>query len=364
MTTATISPVDYCRYLVDLELIALDQARRRKVLAAMQTSCSSTCSSTKRKFSQHHDSIADLFCSGLSGKLHLIGPSTPLSMPKFPLDLCRDVIKLPSKVPTEEEFEADENESSSSDVSYYPPAKRAKHKDVRWMANLNALREYKAKHGDCIVPRGYSANPQLASWVAEQRKQRKLLQSGKQSSMIPSREKLLDEVGFVWNAQEAAWERQMEDLKMFRKEEGHCLVPVGHAKYPKLGSWVKEQRRHYVLMKQGKQSNMSEERSAKLDAIGFCWNTHEALWLERFHELSEYKKTRGHSIVPTKCHENQRLGTWVHHQRREYKKYQQGKPSHMTAERIQALETLDFVWYPRESNRSDSGSVCSSSSSS
>mmetsp|Transcript_5649 Transcript_5649/g.13316 ORF Transcript_5649/g.13316 Transcript_5649/m.13316 type:complete len:384 (+) Transcript_5649:55-1206(+) len=262
-------------------------------------------------------------------------------------------------------------EQQDDDLDSQPPAaKRAKHKDVRWLSNLEQLKEYKEKHGDCVVPRGFSGNPKLASWVAEQRKQRKLLIDGKQSSMIPDRIRLLDEIGFVWNAQEAAWDRQLVDLKSFQAKYGHCLVTVGHAEYPKLGSWVKEQRRHYVLLQQGKASNMSSERAAKLDTVGFCWNTHQALWLERFHELSEYKKLHGHSVVPTKCQENQRLGTWVHHQRREYKKYQLGKPSHMTAERIEALESLDFVWYPRDSNTrserpsSPCGSILSTSTSS
>lgn len=330
------------------------------MLAAMQQSSSSTSTNNnKRKYSQHSAlealSIGILQASPLSllshDKLQLEGYKLSSSMPKVPMPLCGDVFSLSVKKLQEE----------ASDVPITPPpTKRTKHKDLRWMSNLDALKQYKEKHGDCIVPRGYSANPRLASWVAEQRKQRKLLIDRKQSSMIPARENLLDEIGFVWNAQGAAWERQMADLKFFRKEEGHCLVPVGHAKFPKLGSWVKEQRRHYVLMKQGKQSNMSDERAASLDAIGFCWNTHEALWLERFHELSEYKRTRGHAIVPTKCHENQRLGTWVHHQRREYKKYQQGKPSHMTEQRIRALETLDFVWYPRDCNRVDSASLADS----
>jgi hypothetical protein len=41
--------------------------------------------------------------------------------------------------------------------------------DARWLASLDKLKKYKEKHGDCIVPRGYSPDPRLASWVAEQR---------------------------------------------------------------------------------------------------------------------------------------------------------------------------------------------------
>jgi hypothetical protein len=39
----------------------------------------------------------------------------------------------------------------------------------RWLESFEALKRYKEAHGDCIVPRGYTRSPKLASWVAEQR---------------------------------------------------------------------------------------------------------------------------------------------------------------------------------------------------
>jgi hypothetical protein len=175
----------------------------------------------------------------LSGDLRVCSPSLLLFQSKLQKDgnaanmlRCMSKLRIPASAG---KIDVSEHRQLS-DVPTTPPAKRAKHKDVRWMSNLDVLRQYKEEHGDCVVPRGYSANPRLASWVAEQRKQRKLLIDGKQSSIIPQRVKLLDEIGFVWNAQEAAWERQLTDLKEFREQEGHCLVPVGHSKFPKLGS--------------------------------------------------------------------------------------------------------------------------------
>jgi hypothetical protein len=46
-------------------------------------------------------------------------------------------------------------------------------------------------HGDCNVPKRYKANPQLGSWVKNQRKQAKL-----------DDEKInkLNDIGFLWNA--------------------------------------------------------------------------------------------------------------------------------------------------------------------
>lgn len=220
---------------------------------------------------------------------------------------------------------------------------------MKWLSSLDGLRRYKEQHGDCIVPRGYAANPKLASWVAEQRKQYKLFKTGNPSSITIERIRLLNEIGFAWNAQEEAWKRQIGDLLAFSKENGHCHVPLNYKKYPKLGLWVKEQRRHYTLMKQGKRSHMNEERVKVLTDIGFCWDTHEAAWMERFRELVDFKQKYGTCLVPSGYCENPKLGTWVQHQRRQYKRFKEGKSdSYITKERICALEKLGFVWNPRE----------------
>jgi hypothetical protein len=193
------------------------------------------------------------------------------------------------------------------------------------------------------------------------RKQYKLLQDGKQSSITPERITLLSGIDFAWNAQEAAWARHMTDLKRFREEAGHCHVPLSHDRYPRLGLWVKEQRRHYTLLKQGKQSHMTPKRANELDKIGFCWDTHEATWLERLRELTEYKEKYGNCAVPTNCTENPKLGTWVHHQRRQRRRFKDGKRCHITLERITALDQLGFVWYPRSNRDCDSSSSSSDS---
>lgn len=86
-------------------------------------------------------------------------------------------------------------------------------------------------------------------------------------------------------------------------------VPLNHTKFPKLGLWVKEQRRHYTLMKQGKQSHMTFKRAEELNNIGFCWDTHEATWLERLRELTLYAEKHGDCIVPTNYLENPKVSS-------------------------------------------------------
>lgn len=213
----------------------------------------------------------------------------------------------------------------------------------------------------CAVHRANTASIFFLLFLLH-RKQYKLMKDAKQSSITPERVALLMELEFAWNAQEAAWARHMVDLKKFRKDTGHCHVPLSEPKYPRLGLWVKEQRRHYMLLKQGKQSHMTPERANELDRIGFCWDTHEATWLERLRELTEYKETHGHCNVPTSYTNNPKLGTWLNHQRRQFKRLKEGKPCHITMERVKALEILGFVWSPREKRDSDTSSDESSES--
>jgi hypothetical protein len=61
-------------------------------------------------------------------------------------------------------------------------------------------------------------------------------------------------------------------LKQYEKENGHCLVPQNFEKNPKLGRFVKAQRRHYKLMTMRKKSSMTDERVRLLNQIGFAWN--------------------------------------------------------------------------------------------
>lgn len=67
-------------------------------------------------------------------------------------------------------------------------------------------------------------------------------------------------------------------------------------------------------------------------------------WTEKFEELLEFRKGRGHCCVPHTFEENPSLARWVKRQRYQYKLKVEGKPSTMTDERIVALEQVGFVW--------------------
>jgi hypothetical protein len=67
-----------------------------------------------------------------------------------------------------------------------------------WEARLSALADYRNFHGHCNVPYNDSDNPQLANWVATQRKKYRLRLEGKRSQITPTRIKALESLGFEW----------------------------------------------------------------------------------------------------------------------------------------------------------------------
>jgi hypothetical protein len=138
------------------------------------------------------------------------------------------------------------------------------------------------------------------------------------------------------------WNERVEQLCEFKVKFGHCFVPIKYSANPKLGNWVHTQRRNCRLYQEGKPSSMTEERIRKLESVGFEWGTSASIWNERLQQLREFKVQFGNCIVPQHYSANPKLGWWVSKQRNNYRLYQEGKPSHMSAERIRELETVEF----------------------
>jgi hypothetical protein len=140
------------------------------------------------------------------------------------------------------------------------------------------------------------------------------------------------------------WTEKFEELCAFVKKNGHCQVPHGYPENQSLARWTKRQRYQYKLKSEGKPSTMTDDRIAALNALGFVWNSHGAVWEERLNEIKEYKRQNGHCNVPSQYDENQKLATWVKCQRRQYKLFVASKRSNMTVERVNRLQGMGFVW--------------------
>jgi hypothetical protein len=142
----------------------------------------------------------------------------------------------------------------------------------QWADAFEELLYFLRMHEHCQVPHAYEENPALARWVKRQRYQYKLLKEGKPSTMTQERIKALEDIGFIWDSHNSAWEERVAELRRFKKRHGHCNVPSSYKENMRLATWVKCQRRQYKLFWQGKASNITLERIEQLQELGFEWS--------------------------------------------------------------------------------------------
>ena len=117
-----------------------------------------------------------------------------------------------------------------------------------WMKNYEELKSFVRKYRR--FPKSTEGN--LGGWCHTQRKMRK------QGKLPNDRRLLLDKIGFVWSA-EQVWQGNFEQLCLFHNLQGRWPGCREGA----LGRWCTIQRRDY------RKGNMSDERKAQLERIGF-----------------------------------------------------------------------------------------------
>ena len=190
-----------------------------------------------------------------------------------------------------------------------------------WDERYGQLKSYKDEHSDCAVP---ADGGQLWGWVSRQR------QAKRSGWLSTERTARLDEIGFIWNTDDAAWKITFNELKQYKVKHGHC--DVSRLENSSLGSWVTTQR--YALSK----GRMSTERKALLDGIGFDWDPVESRWESMFIELTHFKNKHGHCNVSEK--ENVELAGWVMRQRDAKVRRK------LSTDRKARLDEIGFVWDP------------------
>lgn len=199
--------------------------------------------------------------------------------------------------------------------------------DIAWEEMFLELCKFKEEYGHCNVKQRYPKNPKLATWVNTQRDQHK---EGKCSL---ERVKKLEELGFVWDTNIAAWEHMLSKLYEFKEKHGHFNVQRGDLKNKRLITWMGTQRSDY------KDGKLHPERQAKLEKIGFEWNANEGAWEKMYNALLQFRQEFGHCNVPPKYREKE-LRSWVIHQRAAYKSRK------LDDRRIGRLEGIGFVLDP------------------
>jgi hypothetical protein len=191
-----------------------------------------------------------------------------------------------------------------------------------WDEMFNELLAYKAQYGDVNVPDEWPTP--LGAWVGKQRNTKRT------NILSPERPQKLNDIGFVWDANESRWEVRYGELCSYKEKHGDIDIP--HDRTSELWRWVSTQR---IFKKRGK---LPTEKIRRLDEIGFVWDVAETQWEAKYNELIAYKNEHGHVNVRTQPPTP--LGSWVNWQRMHYRK---GK---LSAEEIQRLNEIGFEWDP------------------
>jgi hypothetical protein len=183
-----------------------------------------------------------------------------------------------------------------------------------WMEQYERLKAFRNENGHCCVP--YASEGSLGRWAVTQR------QTFRTSQMRQDRKDLLNEIGFVWKAQEENWMEQYDRLKAFRNEHGHCSIPSSGS----LTQWVLHQRRT--------RNRMRQDRRDLLNEIGFVWGLQDEWWQQSYEELQLFHTEYGHCNVPLT---ELPLYQWVQRQRQLLKK------GRMRKDRKELFEKIGFV---------------------
>lgn len=260
--------------------------------------------------------------------------------------------------------------------------------DDQWDSMFERLDQFKAKHGDCLVPKRCKEDPKLGTWVDTQRVQYKKMVkhlaktgiewegpsivsgNGEESTstkpvvgrLTDDRIRRLEGIGFIWSLRDD-WQKHYDELIEYKKDLGHCNVPARYQKNRRLGIWVSAQRQQFKIMnmpedlKPQRSAPLTLDRIELLNDLGFTWTirSRDSLgesWNQRLDELRQYKTDIGNCLVPSRYPPNPELGVWVGTQRTQFRLYQRAKEmgtvsvsnSAMSDDRIGQLEELGFVW--------------------
>jgi len=138
-----------------------------------------------------------------------------------------------------------------------------------WMEKYDELLEYRSYHGDCIVPNEYDNNRPLGIWVDQQRQHYSRRINGKEvHSMTDERIELLDAIDFCWNALDARWLTQFEELNNHVRVNGFGRSPPRSSR--QLQGWLTYQRKLYREQQNGEEVSLNADRLLKLRSLGFC----------------------------------------------------------------------------------------------
>jgi hypothetical protein len=200
-----------------------------------------------------------------------------------------------------------------------------------WNRQFEYLQEFRNKYSDRwpLQREEYPEGNKLGTWCSNQRK------AQNDGKISVDRFEKLKGIGFEWDPNNDAWQRQLVYLLKFRKE---CpdRWPLRREEYPegnKLGSWCGMQRQAHKVGK------LEAEWVEQLERIGFEWDPINDEWNRQFAYLQEFRKNQPDRwpLQIEEFPEGNKLGYWYCRQRKVYKN---GK---LEAEKTLKLAAIGFI---------------------
>jgi superfamily II DNA or RNA helicase len=188
---------------------------------------------------------------------------------------------------------------------------------------IELLLRYIARTGNARVPSSHEeAGASLGQWVGRVR--------SKKNEINPERIARLNDLGFVWDANDASFKHYFHLLELFVAREDHANVPRDHFEEGEpLGEWVRSRRIN--------KSSTSPEFIERLESLGFVWNTRDQSFEKHLSALNRYVARHKHARVPKGFREGGvNLGGWVVQVR--------ARPWVLRPGQVDKLNKLGFIW--------------------
>ncbi|WP_371823820.1 helicase associated domain-containing protein [Lentimicrobium sp. L6] len=168
--------------------------------------------------------------------------------------------------------------------------------EERWSLMYEKLKQFKSENGHCLVPQLYSEDKSFGRWVNDQRNNKK------KGRLSEEREKLLQELDFIWDTKKYEWNQKLKLLSEFHNEFGHFEVKQSDKGFGGLYYWL------FKIRKEG----TTPERRKKLEDIGYEFIEYKPEnWFEMFSKLAKHKETTG----GFEFEEESEIKKWYQHQK-------------------------------------------------
>lgn len=193
------------------------------------------------------------------------------------------VPKLPDKITIEAPY------GTSQDLLTQLKALTIRQTTSSWWEGYGHARDFWERHGHLDIPSAHITEGgfALGRWIINAR------QHERKGWLSSDRRAALDELGMIWNRRELPWQQFREEVRAYREQHGHLLVPQNYVNPRtgyRLGSKINSVR--------SKPASVPMTVRRELDELGMIWDARDLAWQRLWNAAYVYRQAYGHLNVP------------------------------------------------------------------